>query len=466
MLSRARVSLRFALVIGCIAAASVGVPLASADPPQLTIPTSLSGTRDVPLYFWDSTLESAEAEVRSGQKYILVVRSPTWCPPCKKMKPIWWDLRFGRWTTEENIIVYDDSSSSPIDRRFRVRGYPTLILLHRGGELGRTSGYKTADEVIQWMVERTGDKSINAPIGPSDAQSPGKSTTSVFGLPLPAGVSLPGATPVQKPVDPDLARRETSKIREELRRIAARKSDDPRGDAIGRTEDLLALWGRVPRGGWSEGPTLLSNLAEHLRAARGQSSAASDLIRRAAAQASDQAVVDADALRDMALLTDRSLGEGARVLSWLDGMPAGTTSTARAIRAGAGDALWPVLSADKRWADAGNLVPSPFDEAERIYGLSSARLIDGDTHAQFIARLHVSLLAAGRGSDAWSVVEHTSRRDFNARVRSAIVRTAMAAKVAERRHLELVSGSSAMGIEKPLRDELAQYLDAQQQRAR
>lgn len=73
-----------------------------------------------------------------------------WCGPCRAMAPhfeaaaqdLAGEIVFGRVDTE---------AEAALARRFEIRSIPTVVLLHHGAELRRTSGALTRERLVRWI---------------------------------------------------------------------------------------------------------------------------------------------------------------------------------------------------------------------------------------------------------------------------------------------------------------------------
>lgn len=72
-----------------------------------------------------------------------------WCGPCRLMAPI-----FARAAAQlepaARLLKLNTDEASELSATLRVSGVPTLILMHRGKELARTSGVMDAANIVAW----------------------------------------------------------------------------------------------------------------------------------------------------------------------------------------------------------------------------------------------------------------------------------------------------------------------------
>lgn len=87
-----------------------------------------------------------------------------WCPHCKKLAPEW--TKFSNLVTGVNVgeVNCDDKElGQPICHRFRVQGYPTVLLFPAAGENGsefkRFHGDRTADGFLDFVGEKVNKES-------------------------------------------------------------------------------------------------------------------------------------------------------------------------------------------------------------------------------------------------------------------------------------------------------------------
>lgn len=94
-----------------------------------------------------------EAEVLHAARPVLVDFTTEWCGPCRALAPLLRALADERPHTLK-VVAVDGEAAPELVTRYRVRGYPTVVLFDRGEEVGRqlglTSGARLAalvDEV-------------------------------------------------------------------------------------------------------------------------------------------------------------------------------------------------------------------------------------------------------------------------------------------------------------------------------
>ncbi len=80
---------------------------------------------------------------------ILVDCYATWCNPCKMLSPIIEELS----SSLPNIVFYkvDVDSNEEISEKYNIMSIPTLLLFENGELKKRTTGFKTKEELIDFI---------------------------------------------------------------------------------------------------------------------------------------------------------------------------------------------------------------------------------------------------------------------------------------------------------------------------
>ena len=90
----------------------------------------------------------------SSERPLLVDFWAEWCPPCLQIVPALakviahYEGRIGLVKLE-----VDDGENMKLAGRYKVRGFPTIILFHHGEEVGRFSGARPARFIEQFVDE-------------------------------------------------------------------------------------------------------------------------------------------------------------------------------------------------------------------------------------------------------------------------------------------------------------------------
>lgn len=76
---------------------------------------------------------------------VLVFKMPN-CAPCKMLEPV--ILEF------ENVIVLDTMKEMEKSMQYGVRKAPTVIHLIDGKEIGRFTGFRTKEEIKEFLTQK------------------------------------------------------------------------------------------------------------------------------------------------------------------------------------------------------------------------------------------------------------------------------------------------------------------------
>jgi thioredoxin-like negative regulator of GroEL len=103
----------------------------------------------------DADIERAFALARSQKKPVLLYWGATWCPPCNQLKATLFNRQDFASQARSFIAVHVDGDrpgAQRLGQRFKVSGYPTLVLLSAdGAEITRLPGEVDAAQVLALM---------------------------------------------------------------------------------------------------------------------------------------------------------------------------------------------------------------------------------------------------------------------------------------------------------------------------
>ena len=100
------------------------------------------------------TLEKAKKEASKTGKLIFIDAYTDWCGPCKRMAATTFqDPELGKFFNKNfvnlKIEMEKDADRMEIAKRYRVRAYPTMLIIDADGNLVKSViGFKTKDQLM------------------------------------------------------------------------------------------------------------------------------------------------------------------------------------------------------------------------------------------------------------------------------------------------------------------------------
>lgn len=76
-----------------------------------------------------------------------------WCGPCLSMAPAY---AAAAHQLEPHVVLLklNSDNEQAVSSRLGIRGIPTMILFHGGGEVARTSGAMSSGQIVKWVRDR------------------------------------------------------------------------------------------------------------------------------------------------------------------------------------------------------------------------------------------------------------------------------------------------------------------------
>jgi thioredoxin-like negative regulator of GroEL len=159
------------IIVSLIAAAALNAGCSKSQPPApTTTPVATTdaaqtaaapAARPADVIAWryasnDADVDTAFGQARAEAKPVFVYWGATWCPPCNQVKATLFNRQDFIQRSRAFVPVYVDGDSPGAQRlgsRFKVNGYPTMLLFNaRGDELTRLPGEVEGERYAQVLT--------------------------------------------------------------------------------------------------------------------------------------------------------------------------------------------------------------------------------------------------------------------------------------------------------------------------
>jgi thioredoxin 2 len=78
-----------------------------------------------------------------------------WCGPCRMMAPVF-EQAAAQLEPGLRLVKVDTEAAPEVAARYAIRSIPTMVLLHRGKEVARTSGAMPLPQLLAWVRQHAG----------------------------------------------------------------------------------------------------------------------------------------------------------------------------------------------------------------------------------------------------------------------------------------------------------------------
>ena len=165
---------------GAALAASLALALGVGAPAALAAAPSASSS--APAVAWlsaatDADIERAFATAQAEKKPLLLYWGAKWCPPCNQLSATLFNRQDFIERSRAFVPVYVDGDlpgAQKLGARFKVRGYPTMILFSpQGSEITRLPGEVDAPQVLRVLdLGLAGGRPVKAVLADAQAGKP------------------------------------------------------------------------------------------------------------------------------------------------------------------------------------------------------------------------------------------------------------------------------------------------------
>jgi thioredoxin 1 len=101
------------------------------------------------------TSSEFESEVLRSDVPVLVDFYTEGCGPCRQMSPILGEIEAAS-SGVLKVVKMDASADAQFSASFQISAVPTLLLFHRGQQLGQVMGARSKRDLKRWIDESLG----------------------------------------------------------------------------------------------------------------------------------------------------------------------------------------------------------------------------------------------------------------------------------------------------------------------
>ena len=97
------------------------------------------------------TQDNIDAEVIKSDKPVIIDLWAPWCAPCRMLGPVFEEV--SKELTDYKFVKVNVQEEEELAKQFMVSGIPLIVVMKKGQEIGRFTGYRQKDELIAEIKE-------------------------------------------------------------------------------------------------------------------------------------------------------------------------------------------------------------------------------------------------------------------------------------------------------------------------